>query len=89
MLYLQSYVSRDERNSSAWLSLSYNGYLYNVTAGFMFQTLYTNVTTSSDLHKVSPTVREVKVMHMPPNPFIASAKKIRIDSSTGERNTHG
>lgn len=31
------------------------------------------------------TVREVKVMHMPPNPFIARAKKIRMDRSAGER----
>lgn len=31
------------------------------------------------------TVREVKVMHMPPNPFIAKAKKMRMDRSEGER----
>lgn len=31
------------------------------------------------------TVREVKVMHMPPKPFIAKAKKIRMDRSEGER----
>lgn len=29
----------------------------------------------------SLTVRDVKVMHMPPNPFIAKAKKIRMDRS--------
>lgn len=31
------------------------------------------------------TVREVKVMHMPPNPFSANAKKISMDRSAGER----
>lgn len=30
------------------------------------------------------TVRDVKVMHMPPNPFIAKAKKIRMDRSVEE-----
>lgn len=30
-------------------------------------------------------MREVKVMHMPPKPFIAKAKKIRMDRSEGER----
>lgn len=29
------------------------------------------------------TVSEVKVMHMPPKPFIAKAKKMRMDRSEG------
>lgn len=40
-----------------------------------------------ELRKASLTVSEVKVMHMPPNPFNANAKKIRMDRSTGESNT--
>lgn len=31
------------------------------------------------------TVREVKVMHMPPNPFSARAKKIRMERSVNEK----
>lgn len=38
----------------------------------------------SQMHCVL-TVREVKVIHMPPNPFIAKAKKINMDRSAGER----
>lgn len=53
-----------------------------------------NVTTSLTPRycKVSApplTVREVKVMHMPPKPFIAKAKKIRMDRSEGEKGTCG
>lgn len=37
------------------------------------------------MRNLSLTVREVKVMHMPPKPFMARAKKIRMDRSEGER----
>lgn len=47
-----------------------------------------NISIIRNLGKSFPTVRDVKVMHMPPNPFNASAKKMRMDKSAGERGDH-